>query len=94
MNRTNETMQAIVCHQHGDPAVMQYETIPRPQPAEGELLVQTEAIGVNYVDTMRRSGWQRRESASCRGPRHRPLCDTWCVRRIRSGRSPLCRPLS
>lgn len=49
-------MQAIVCHQHGDPDVMQIEELPRPAPAAGEVLIRAEAIGVNYVDTMRRSG--------------------------------------
>jgi len=49
-------MHAIVCSQHGGPEVMQYAEIPRPEPAAGEILVEAEAIGVNYVDTMRRSG--------------------------------------
>ena len=49
-------MRAIVCHQHGAPEVMQYDEIPRPKPAAGEVLIKAEAIGVNYVDTMRRSG--------------------------------------
>jgi NADPH2:quinone reductase len=35
---------------------MQYETVPDPAPAAGEVLVRAEAIGVNFVDTMRRSG--------------------------------------
>jgi len=49
-------MRAIVCHEHGDPEVMQYEVIAQPVPATGEVLIEAEAIGVNYVDTMRRSG--------------------------------------
>lgn len=49
-------MHAIVCHQHGGPEVMQCEEIPEPKPASGEVLIKAEAIGVNYVDTMRRSG--------------------------------------
>jgi NADPH2:quinone reductase len=49
-------MHAIVCHEHGGPEVMRYEEIPRPEPAAGEVLVRAEAIGVNFVDTMRRSG--------------------------------------
>lgn len=49
-------MQAIVCHEHGGPDVMEYEEIAKPQPAAGEVLIKTEAIGVNYVDIMRRSG--------------------------------------
>ncbi|MBM81365.1 MAG: alcohol dehydrogenase [Planctomycetaceae bacterium] len=49
-------MHAIVCHEHGEPDVMQYVEIPQPVPSAGEVLIQAEAIGVNYVDTMRRSG--------------------------------------
>jgi NADPH2:quinone reductase len=49
-------MKAIVCHSHGGPEVMRYETVPDPVPGGGELLVRAEAIGVNFVDTMRRSG--------------------------------------
>jgi len=49
-------MHAIVCHQHGDPDVMQFEEVSRPAPKAGELIIQSAAIGVNYVDTMRRSG--------------------------------------
>jgi NADPH2:quinone reductase len=49
-------MHAIVCHEHGGPEVMRYEEIPRPEPADEEVLVRAEAIGVNFVDTMRRSG--------------------------------------
>ena len=49
-------MHAIVCKQHGDPEVMQYTEIDVPVLAAKEVLIRSEAIGVNYVDTMRRSG--------------------------------------
>ena len=49
-------MYAIVCHRHGGPEVMQYLEIDEPRPAENEVLIRAEAIGVNYVDLMRRSG--------------------------------------
>ena len=49
-------MHAIVCHRHGGPEVMQYEEVRRPEPAAGQLLLRASAIGVNFVDTMRRSG--------------------------------------
>ncbi|MBW3539333.1 MAG: NADPH:quinone oxidoreductase family protein [Planctomycetes bacterium] len=49
-------MRAIVCHRHGGPEVMQYEELPRPRPAAGQMLIEAEAIGVNYVDLMRSSG--------------------------------------
>lgn len=49
-------MHAIVCYRHGGSEVMQYKEVPRPEPADGEVLVRVEAIGINFVDTMRRSG--------------------------------------
>jgi NADPH:quinone reductase len=49
-------MLAIVCHQYGGPDVMQLEEIPQPEPAAQEVVIEAEAIGVNFVDTMRRSG--------------------------------------
>ncbi len=49
-------MRAIVCHEHGDPEVMRVEELPSPTPGEREVLIASRAIGVNYVDTMRRSG--------------------------------------
>jgi len=50
------TISAIVCRQHGPPEVMQREQVPRPEPGPGQVLIEAEAIGVNFVDTMRRSG--------------------------------------
>lgn len=49
-------MKAIVCTKHGGPETLKLEELPDPQPGENEVLIKTEAIGVNYVDTMRRSG--------------------------------------
>ncbi len=49
-------MHAIVCDRHGPAEVMGYVEVPMPEPAAGEVLIQAEAIGVNYVDTMRRGG--------------------------------------
>jgi len=49
-------MHAIVCREHGGPGVMKYEEIPQPTPDAREVLIKAEAIGVNYVDIMRRSG--------------------------------------
>ena len=49
-------MYGIVCHEHGLPEVMQWEELPNPQPAADEVVIETEAVGVNFVDTMRRSG--------------------------------------
>lgn len=49
-------MKAIVCHQYGPPSVMQLEDVPDPVAGTKEVVIRSEAIGVNFVDTMRRSG--------------------------------------
>jgi NADPH2:quinone reductase len=49
-------MHAVVCSRHGGPEVMRYQEVDRPDPGPGEVLVRAEAVGVNYVDVMRRSG--------------------------------------
>lgn len=49
-------MKAIVCHQYGPPSVMQLEEIPDPAAGARDVVIRSEAIGVNFVDTMRRSG--------------------------------------
>jgi NADPH2:quinone reductase len=35
---------------------MQWEELPDPEPVAGQIVIETEAVGVNFVDTMRRSG--------------------------------------
>jgi NADPH:quinone reductase-like Zn-dependent oxidoreductase len=52
----DEHMHAIVCRGHGGREVMQYEEILRAEPVAHAVHIKFEAIGVNYVDTMRRSG--------------------------------------
>ncbi|MCM6776701.1 quinone oxidoreductase [Nocardia sp. CDC159] len=49
-------MRAIQVSEHGGPEVLKYAEVPDPQPGPGQLLVQTEAIGVNYIDTYFRTG--------------------------------------
>ena len=49
-------MQAVVCRRLGPPEVMEVATVSRPEVGPGQLLVESEAVGVNFVDTMRRSG--------------------------------------
>lgn len=49
-------MKAIRVHQTGGPEVMVLEEIPTPTPSEGQVLVRQEAIGVNFIDTYKRSG--------------------------------------
>jgi NADPH:quinone reductase len=50
------TMNAVRFHRKGPPDVLQYERVARPEPGAGEVLVQLEAIGINYADVMRRNG--------------------------------------
>lgn len=49
-------MHAIQVSELGGPEVLQYEQVPDPAVGPGQLLVETEAIGVNYIDTYIRSG--------------------------------------
>ncbi len=49
-------MKAIQVHEFGDAEVMQYEDVPDPTAAAGEVVIQIEAIGVNPVDTYIRAG--------------------------------------
>ena len=47
---------AIRIHAPGGPKALQIDEVPTPSPAPGQLLVETAAIGVNYIDTYHRSG--------------------------------------
>lgn len=49
-------MKAVTAPPFGGPEAMTLCDVPRPEPAEGELLVRVAAIGVNRVDAMQRSG--------------------------------------
>ncbi len=49
-------MKAIRVHQPGGPEAMLLEDIPTPTPGEGQALVRLLAIGVNFIDTYKRSG--------------------------------------
>jgi NADPH2:quinone reductase len=49
-------MQAIRLSQIGGPDVLRYETVAKPTPGQGELLIRHTAIGVNFIDTYHRSG--------------------------------------
>ncbi|MDY6955695.1 MAG: quinone oxidoreductase [Pseudomonadota bacterium] len=49
-------MQAIRMHQTGGPEVLALETLPDPAPAPGEVLIDVEAVGVNFIDCYHRSG--------------------------------------
>ncbi|MBM3117643.1 quinone oxidoreductase family protein [Jeongeupia naejangsanensis] len=48
--------QVIRIHRHGDPDVLQLETVTLGSPGAGEVLIRQTAIGVNFIDTYHRSG--------------------------------------
>jgi NADPH2:quinone reductase len=47
---------AIRMHAPGGPEALQVDDVPTPTAGPGQLLVETAAIGVNYIDTYHRSG--------------------------------------
>jgi NADPH2:quinone reductase len=49
-------MKAIQVHEFGSPEVLRLEEVPKPQPVSGQVLVRTQAIGVNPVETYIRAG--------------------------------------
>jgi NADPH:quinone reductase len=49
-------MRAIVFERNGGPEVLEVRDVPPPTPVEGEVLVDVEAIGVNYRDVYERQG--------------------------------------
>lgn len=49
-------MRVIQVNRHGGPEVLEPAEIDTPVPGEHDLLVHTEAIGINYIDTYFRTG--------------------------------------
>jgi NADPH:quinone reductase len=49
-------VRAVVVTRHGGPEVLELQDVPEPEPGEGELLVEAEAIGVNFRDVYEREG--------------------------------------
>ncbi len=49
-------MHATVFEQNGGPEVLEYKEVPAPTPGDGEVLVDVEAIGINYRDVYERNG--------------------------------------
>jgi NADPH2:quinone reductase len=47
-------MQAVVYEHHGGPDVLEVRDVPEPVPGDGEVLVDVEAIGVNFRDVYER----------------------------------------
>ncbi|MCD5323212.1 MULTISPECIES: quinone oxidoreductase family protein [Pontibacillus] len=49
-------MKAVQFEYYGGPEVLEMKDFKNPSPAEGEVLLKVEVIGVNYADTARREG--------------------------------------
>jgi NADPH2:quinone reductase len=49
-------VRAVVVTRHGGSEVLEPQDVPEPEPGEGELLVDAEAIGVNFRDVYEREG--------------------------------------
>jgi NADPH:quinone reductase len=49
-------MRAIEVSAHGGPEVLDYVDQPAPEPGPGQVLIKSEAIGVNFIDTYFRTG--------------------------------------
>lgn len=51
-----DLMRAIQVSEHGGPEVLEFVEVPDPQIGPDQLLVDTEAIGINFIDTYLRTG--------------------------------------
>ena len=49
-------MRAVRFHRTGGPEVLQVDELPVPEPGPGEVRVQVERAGLNFIDTYLRSG--------------------------------------
>ncbi|MGI9106350.1 MAG: quinone oxidoreductase family protein [Pyrinomonadaceae bacterium] len=49
-------MKAVRIHEFGGADVLRVDEVEKPQPGAGEVLIKTAVAGVNYADTMLRSG--------------------------------------
>jgi NADPH:quinone reductase len=52
-------MKAVVADPVGGPENLKYVDLPQPEPAEGEVVVKLEAIGVNFIDVYFRQGFYK-----------------------------------
>ena len=49
-------MKAVRIHEDGEPEVLRYEDVPDPEPAQGEVVVELRAAGLNHLDIWVRKG--------------------------------------
>ena len=49
-------VNAVVFERNGGPEVLEYREVPDPSPKDGEVVVEVEAVGVNYRDVYEREG--------------------------------------
>jgi NADPH2:quinone reductase len=49
-------MHAVVFERNGGPEVLEYKEVPDPTPGDGEVLVDVDAVGINYRDVYERNG--------------------------------------
>jgi len=51
-----DTMRGLRFAQHGGPEVLSWDTVPKPVPGPGEVLVEVRAFAVNWADLLERAG--------------------------------------
>ena len=51
-----DSMLAIVLNGHGSADQLQLGTVPRPEPADGQILIEVRAASINRPDIMQREG--------------------------------------
>lgn len=49
-------MHAVVFERNGGPEVLEYKEVSDPQPSDGKVLVDVEAVGINFRDVYEREG--------------------------------------
>src|ERR1700694_5436992 len=49
-------MHAVVCERNAGRGVLEYKEIPEPTPKDGQVVVDVEAVGVNFRDVYEREG--------------------------------------
>ena len=45
-------MRALMCREYGPPESLAVEEGPDPEPGSGQVLIEVDAAGVSYVDTL------------------------------------------